>query len=91
MLQRKGSILEYDVFIDNVFSSKPGSSQNQVCFSKHHLTRFSSYYVVTVCEHKGTTYNDTQQFDDECNTCVCKNGTVKCTQKKCEAEQEKGL
>ena len=91
MLQRKGSILEYDVFhTPCVFFCKPGSSQKQVCFSEHHLTRFS-FYFITVCEHKGTTYNDTQKFDDECNICVCKNGTVKCTQKKCEAEQEKGL
>ena len=59
------------------------------CFQRLNQCMRSVFF--SGCKYKGRPYKDTHNFDDECNTCICNNGAVICTQMVCESEKKKGL
>lgn len=38
------------------------------------------------CTHKGITYKDGEEFQDDCNSCSCQTGEVNCTLMACNVE-----
>ncbi|XP_022082453.1 zonadhesin-like [Acanthaster planci] len=41
--------------------------------------------IPTTCPYKGATYQQGEQFNEDCSTCVCSNGQVACTRNPCPA------